>query len=233
MVKAVEQERYTGITNLEVMREAINYNRFLLDLVLKHARREDQIADFGAGAGTFALPMAAAGHSVTCIEPDPTLSTHLAQQGLKVVSNLETLDDNSLDYIYSLNVLEHIADDAAILAVWLKKLRPGGRFLVYVPAFNILYSAMDKKVGHHRRYRLASLLGMLRKIGFQIDEATYVDSLGFPATLVYKILGNQSGNVNPGMLVVYDRFVFPVSRLFDGLLGKFGGKNLYVAGVKA
>jgi SAM-dependent methyltransferase len=223
-----EKQEYTGIDNLEVMREAVNYNRFLVDLVLARTEPGQRIVDFGAGAGTFALPVRAAGHAVACVEPDPTLADHLRKQGFDVHADLANVPDGSLDYLYSLNVLEHIGDDAAIVNLWFRKLRPGGRVLVYVPAFNLLFSTMDAKVGHHRRYRLGPLRRMLQGSGFQVASAAYVDSLGFLATLAYKLVGSKSGDINPRTIGLYDRYIFPVSRVLDLLFGFLGGKNLCV-----
>jgi SAM-dependent methyltransferase len=129
-------------------------------------------------------------------------------------------------------VLEHIADDAAAVAELYRCLRPGGRLLVYVPAFQVLYSQMDTHVGHFRRYRRKPLVELLGSAGFDVRAAYYVDSLGFLATLVYKLVGDRSGRVSPGSVGFYDSFVFPLSRLVDGLtLGSFG-KNLAVVVAK-
>jgi len=219
---------YSGITNLEVMREAKNYNRFLVDLVLRAARPGDVIVDFGAGAGTFALPLAAMGMPVVCVEPAPTLARHLASQGLRVLDHLELIDDASVDYLYTLNVLEHIPDDAATIALWYRKLAPGAGLLVYVPAFDLLFSSMDRKVGHHRRYRLAELRQSLLAARFEIIEGGYVDSLGFFATLVFKAVDDGSGDIGVGALRFYDRVVFPLSRILDRVVGGLFGKNVYV-----
>ena len=73
--------------------------------------------------------------------------------------------------------------DEALRAVY-RCLRPGGRFYLYVPAFPLLFSAMDRKVGHHRRYRLAGLTSQLQRAGFRVLRARYADSLGFFATLL-------------------------------------------------
>ena len=224
--------RYPGIVNLEVMREAENYNRFLVDLVLSNVQPKDRIVDFGAGAGTFAMPLRAAGHDVICIEADSTLVDHLSGHGLTVHDDLDRLEDGSVDYLYSLNVLEHIADDAATVALWHRKLRPGGRLLVYVPAFEMLFSSMDRKVGHHRRYRLGALRAMLVSAGFRITKARYADSLGFLATMLFKLIGDDSGTINPRMLRLYDRAAFPMSRALDSLAGRVGGKNLYIVATK-
>lgn len=222
------QIEYTGRDNLEVMQEAKNYNRFLLDLILSTTRHGDLLADFGAGNGTFALPVLSAGHRVICVETDPVLSSILKERRLDVVSNLDLLEDDSIDYLYSFNVLEHIEDDEAIVRLWLRKLRPGGQLLVYVPAFQTLYTSMDRKVGHVRRYTRRMLCNRLTYAGFKINEARYADSLGVLATLVYKVFDNGKGSVNLGMLKFYDEWIFPVSRVIDNVLHQLGGKNVYV-----
>ena len=44
---------YTGVENLEVMREADNYNRYLQSLVERHAAGAKRVIDFGAGHSVF------------------------------------------------------------------------------------------------------------------------------------------------------------------------------------
>lgn len=226
------QIEYFGRDNLEVMQEAENYNRFLLDLILSSARGDELLVDFGAGSGTFALPVAASGFRVTCVETDPVLSASLVERGLHVVSSLEMLEDESIDYLYSLNVLEHIDDDDAIANLWFRKLRRGGRLFVYVPAFQALYSSMDRKVGHFRRYTKQILTDKLVQAGFEVSEARYADSIGFVATMLYKALDNGKGEVNRKMLKIYDRWIFPISLILDGAAFPFVGKNVYARAVK-
>ncbi|MGI9265209.1 MAG: class I SAM-dependent methyltransferase, partial [Gammaproteobacteria bacterium] len=106
---------YTGIDNLEVMKEAVRYNRYLNELVLDGVSSTDRVADFGAGSGTFAIPLKSRCGEITCIEPDATLRTYLGDLGMSSVASSESLANDGLDYVYSLNVLEHIEDDAAAL----------------------------------------------------------------------------------------------------------------------
>src|SRR5450830_2070230 len=75
---------YSGRDNLDVMLDAKNYNEFLLKLIRLTARKNISIIDFGAGGGTFCLPLVAAGYQVACIETDPVLSQKLTNAGLKV-----------------------------------------------------------------------------------------------------------------------------------------------------
>lgn len=224
---------YTGIDNLEVMKEAVRYNRYLNELVLAGLSSTDRVADFGAGSGTFASPLQGRCREITCIEPDATLRTYLSQQGLSSIDSSKRLVDESIDYVYSLNVLEHIEDDASALAEIHRVLKPGGRLLLYVPAFNLLFSSMDRKVGHFRRYRRGPLVALARQAGFAVEQARYVDSLGFLAALVYRFVANDSGDIDRGSLAFYDRFVFPVSRFLDKFAWPLAGKNLLVTAKKA
>jgi SAM-dependent methyltransferase len=174
---------YTGTDNLEVMKEAVNYNRWLVDLIKRHARHADRILDFGAGVGTFAIALRDDGYAVDCVEPDAAQRAIIAAEGLTAWADIADVADASVDFVYTFNVLEHIDDDLQALRLVASKLRRGGRLLVYVPAFPLLYTSMDRKVGHVRRYRQADLRAKVVACGLDVDETAYVDSIGFVATL--------------------------------------------------
>jgi len=223
--------RYGGRDNLEAMKKATRYNNYLVNLVRRFAAG-DRIVDHGAGAGTIARLVSAGGPKVLCMEPDDELRNELSASGFEVTATLADLQEASVDCVYTLNVLEHIRDDGEAIAGLHRCLKPGGRLLVYVPAFPVLYSQMDKHVGHFRRYRRAPLVKRLTSAGFTVHAARYLDSLGFVATLIYKLIGDSSGCVSPGSVAVYDTVVFPVSRIIDVLtIGSFG-KNLMVVATK-
>jgi SAM-dependent methyltransferase len=220
-----EDRVYTGTDNLEVMTEAVNYNRFLVDLVVASARPGDRIVDMGAGIGTFATEVAARGYSVLCMEPDPGQAATIANGGLAVVTSVDAIEDGSVDYVYSLNVLEHIEHDEAALSSWSRKLKPDGRMLVYVPAFQSIYSSMDEKVGHFRRYTCRELESKATAAGLRCESSRYADCLGYLAALAYKWFGSDRGDIDRKAVVIYDRFVFPLSRVCDVACGHVFGKN--------
>ncbi len=103
---------------------------------------------------------------------------------------------------------------------------PGARLLVYVPAFPVLYTSMDAKVGHVRRYKRDTLARSVTAAGFEIERVEYADSIGFFATLVFRLMDRGTGDINPRMLKLYDRVVFPLSRALDVLTHRWFGKNL-------
>jgi SAM-dependent methyltransferase len=219
---------YSGRDNLVAMREAHRYNAFLADLVTRHAPAGGKWLDFGAGAGQFAIPLKQSGHHVVAVEVDAVLAQGIRSHGIPTFTSLDDVDDSSADFIYTLNVLEHISDDGEALRQLHRKLRPGGKLLVYVPAFQLLYSSMDTRVGHERRYDGATLRHVVQQAGFDAGRAVYADSIGFFASLLYKCLPGRDGTITPGSVALYDRWVFPVSRALDGVLSRWLGKNVYL-----
>jgi SAM-dependent methyltransferase len=222
----MQQEAYTGVDNLEVMQEAVNYNRYLLEMVLRHAPLKGKVLDFGAGSGQFAAPLSARGLDITAVEPDRVLQQRLLARGLRVAGSADELPAASFDYIYTLNVLEHIENDSAALRSLHAKLTTNGKLLIYVPAFQVLYTSMDAKVGHVRRYTRHSLMDRVSGAGFSVERIAYVDAIGYFATLLFKLIGNKEGDVNLAALKLYDRAVFPLSRTIDLLTQRWFGKNL-------
>jgi len=222
----LHDRHYEGIDHLEVMTEARRYNHFLSNMVVAEAGGRGPVVDFGAGTGLLAEMVAATGITVLCIEPDPTLRQRLRAKSLDAYATLDALPAKAVPYAYSFNVLEHIDDDVEACRAIYSILAPGGRFLVYVPAFQVLYSTMDRKVGHVRRYTRQGLVDVLRLAGFIVNRSEYVDSLGFFAALGFKYLGNANGNIKPTSVSWYDRFAFPLSRRGDRLFHRLFGKNV-------
>lgn len=109
-------------------------------------------------------------------------STARARTGLKVTNGyLSDLDhDEFFDLIAAFDVLEHIADEAAVLAQIRARLRACGRLILTVPAHQTLWSPFDVASGHERRYTLKTLSRVLTGSGFEVEYLTYFMSLLFP-----------------------------------------------------
>lgn len=220
---------YQGKDVLDVMLEAKNYNKFLLENILAHIpSKESKILDFGAGNGFFATQIKS--HDLTCLEIDEELAQNCKDSGLCIVNDLNQIEENSIDFIYTLNVLEHIEDDKSSLSALKSKLRQGAKLFIYVPAFQILYSKFDEQVGHFRRYDKKSLTKLLTEIGFEIEHAKYADSIGFLLGLVYKFLPQK---VTKSKIIIFDRILFPIGLILDKLFcSNLFGKNVLIVAKK-
>jgi SAM-dependent methyltransferase len=89
----------------------------------------------------------------------------------------ETLpyEDGSFDLVTALDVVEHLDDDVGGLKEMRRVLKPGGRALLFVPAFMFLWGVQDDVSHHRRRYTLKNLRGMVREAGFEVERATYAN----------------------------------------------------------
>jgi len=223
---------YSGYSLLRLSEKYLhNYNRSIADRFVKHISVGYDVLDFGAGIGTLSSLVREKAVAPLCLEIDPGQAEILRRRGFTVVTSLDDIADSSLDVIYSSNVLEHIEDDASTLACLYQKLRTGGKLCLYVPAFDCLYSSMDKTVGHFRRYTKATLREKLKAAGFKTLTSSYADSLGFVTTVIFKLLKFKDG-VNPTTLVIFDRYIFLFTQAIERVFDLPFGKNVYTISEK-
>jgi SAM-dependent methyltransferase len=219
--------QYSGVDVLEALERAHNYNDYLTRLICESTESKD-LADFGAGIGTFSKRLRAAGYHVQCVEPDSLQREKLEEQGFDTCPSIASVPDDSLSFIFSLNVFEHIEHDTDAIREVRQKLKPGGALLIYVPAFECLWTNLDEKLCHHRRYTKKTLRRLVEQEGFTIEHVRYADCLGFIAALVFRVLNRSASTVTATAISFYDRWIFPPSRVLDKLFGRWFGKNVYV-----
>jgi SAM-dependent methyltransferase len=227
----VDQQEGLANYNRSIVKEFLKYFGFSTEINQIPPGNDFEYCDYGAGTGSLALIFQSIlGKSPQCVEIDQILIGKLKILGY---TTLLTLNDSStkFDAIYSSNVLEHIEDDNSALVQIRQNLKSGGKIALYVPALPILFSDLDRKAGHFRRYRKRDLIRKVEEAGFKVENCFYNDSIGVAASLAIKLFGyrNFSGLGNSRSLLFYDQVVFPLSKLFDRLgLKLVIGKNLYL-----
>lgn len=102
------------------------------------------------------------------------------------------LRERSIDSLVLLNVLEHIEDDVMAIQKAFSILAPGGVVIIEVPAAPFLYDSYDAELHHFRRYSMRDLSSKLIRSGFQIERASHLGFLLFPAFLIAKLAGKCS-----------------------------------------
>ena len=127
---------------------------------------------------------------------------------------------NPPDSIVCLNVLEHIEQESIALANMVATLKPGGRLVILVPAFMLLYCKMDENLGHFRRYRLSELETKMAAAGLKIQKSFYFNPVGAVGWFVAgRIL--RAKQIKPGHLWL-QKLLLPLSTLIDRMGFPFG-----------
>lgn len=95
----------------------------------------------------------------------------------------------SLAAIVSADVLCHGAvDQQAALAEMARCLKPGGRLVLNLPAYQWLLSAHDRRVNNTRRYVRDQVATLLRAAGLTIRRLTHWNAVLFPAMVLQRKL---------------------------------------------
>ena len=229
---------YSGISELaDAEQGLLNYYSNIIDLVARSfpsnntSISETSVLEFGAGTGFLSgLLQEKFNVKADCLEIDPTLIEILHQKGFNTYSKLTEID-KKYDLIFTSNVLEHIEDDRKSLRDIRAIMQVGGKLAIYVPALPFLFSDMDAQVGHYRRYKRKELIEKVQESGFTVEKCYWNDCIGVAAWFSLKILGYK-GKVGIGSkksLVIYDKFVYPISKILDKLFfKKIIGKNLFL-----
>lgn len=156
-----------------------------------HLPAHASVLEIGCGTGAN-LQMLSQHGRLSAMEYDPTARQLADALGICPVQAGGLPDDlpyaaQSFDLVCMLDVLEHIEDDQAALASVLRLLKPGGRLLLTVPAYQWLWSGHDTDHAHFRRYTVGGLRRVARRAGWVVDRAAYFNTLLFPAVAAVRL----------------------------------------------
>lgn len=221
---------------LESLTSAVNYHRWVEDLAAPHLG-EDPL-EVGSGLGDYAQAWVDRGQPrVTVSDADPSRLTHLRSRfpagGPVVVRELDVMSGEAGSYsaVVAINVLEHLSDDVAALRAMAGRVRPGGKVVIFVPAFPFAMSRFDRTVGHFRRYRRHTLVAAFTAAGLEVEQVRYVNAPG----LLAWFLGMRLLRMTPqdGATVrLWDRFVIPLARAAEARRQPPFGQSVFAVGVK-
>ncbi|MBI1774558.1 MAG: class I SAM-dependent methyltransferase [Proteobacteria bacterium] len=193
-----------------------------------------------AGCGTGGLLRQLAGRTAYGLDIEPIAASLASAKAQKpvCVGSVDRLPfaAESFAAIVSADVLAHdrVAEDEAVAEAH-RCLRPGGIYVVNLPAYAWLGSEHDRRVQQSRRYTRSRAAGLLRRAGFARVETTYWNMILFPLMVLRRLLFPGGGDVRAYPAVLEACFRGAV--LFEnwlirlGLVLPFGGSVLAV-GVK-
>lgn len=222
-MEAVQQRHWWYAARREILFALIK------KMKLPHA---PAILEIGCGTGANLQILSQHG-ALSAMEYDETAKRIANELGIcRVLAgclpNSVPYEDASFDLICLLDVLEHIEDDQAALARVLRLLKPGGLLLVTVPAYQWLWSEHDVAHGHYRRYTTRDLRQKAIDASFNVEYATYFNTLLFPIVVSVRMIGKlfhrreMTGTALPGRWINWIlKKTFSSERFFIASYGRF------------
>ena len=171
----------------------------LAALIRRVARppKDARLLEIGCGTG-HNLPMLAQFGEVDALELDED-ARGLAEKrlGREVMSaplpELAGVPDRRYDLVGAFDVIEHIDDDCAAVASIASKLKPGGKFVMTVPAHPWMWSAHDVVNHHKRRYSKSALKQLIHDSPLRLEAVGFFNSLLFPAAVAERLSSKLQG----------------------------------------
>lgn len=230
---------YVG-EELGLFEYAQNWKHYFASRLKPYFRGE--VCEVGAGTGTTTKVLCdGTSQRWVGLEPDPALVDQFKQRieseplpmpvDIRVATLSDVPENEVFDTIIYIDVLEHIEDDRGELENAAGHLKPQGRIVVLCPAHPWLYSPFDEALLHYRRYNRR----MYREVTphkLRLDECYYLDAVGLLASSGNRFFLSQS-KPTVRQIKTWDRYMVPVSRVIDPLIGRNLGKTVVGVWVKA
>ena len=165
-------------------------NRILAWAVGRYVGDRGAFLEVGCGTGFVLQGLKQAHPDLQCT------GTELFPEGLAIaarrIKDVEFLQMDAgaipfvdhFDALGAFDVLEHIAEDEAVLAQFQQALRPGGWLLLTVPQHDWLWSRNDDHARHQRRYSRTLLEEKVKRSGFTVVRATSFVSFLLPLLIL-------------------------------------------------
>jgi len=176
--------------------------RNTITTLLNDISRDSKILDIGCSSGVLLSELSTNGfalknlYGIDISEKAVKAVKHLVSCNAFVMDaqNLE-FPENYFDIIIASDCLEHLKNDQAALDNWYKILKQEGKLIVFVPAFNLLWSYHDEINHHFRRYTNKELKEKLENANFFIHKSGYWNFLLFFPAFVLRLINKLLSNV--------------------------------------
>jgi glycosyltransferase involved in cell wall biosynthesis len=214
-----EPPTYKTLRRLDSLKR---YNKWIWERVQPYVGQ--RVLEVGAGSGTMTRFLYGRELIVVTDKETPYLdrlrNAFRRRPGIEVercdLDSESALDLSRYDFdtVTCINVLEHTDDDVAALRRAHQLLVPGGRVIVFVPAGRTLYGALDRGVGHQRRYDKGELVEKLTAAGFAVEEVSFQNRAAKLAWWLNSRVMRRSA-LPAAQSKIFDRLV-PLFRALEG-----------------
>jgi SAM-dependent methyltransferase len=174
--------------------------RLFLRRLLPAAQRGQRALDIGCGTGGLLPQLTATNYETNGIDlSDIALgfAKQRATGGLAQASaNQLPFRSAAFDLVTCVDVLEiAAAQPSQLVAEALRVLKPGGRGLFVMPAYQWLLSEHDRAINSVRRYNLKQMRALFSAPGVEIWRSTYLFFFSFPLIAIHKLLNRPKDSL--------------------------------------
>lgn len=160
----------------------------------RHVGRGHGLSILDAGCGTGACMQYLAPYgTVAGIDLASEAVDFCRQRGLERLARASIVElpfaDAAFDLVTSFDVMSACTPDLADTALreFARVLRPGGRLLLRLPAYQWLYGRHDELVHTRHRFSRGEIARRLRQHGFAVEHTSYANCLLFPLAALKRL----------------------------------------------
>ncbi len=204
--------KYKGISTLEVLEDAVNYNKWIASEIKPYITFPT--LEIGSGTGNLSHYLID-NNKISLSDNDKGLVEHLKKR-FKSNKNIEVLlfdvtkkmkTSSKYNSVFAINVLEHIKDDREALKNIHKLLSSHGCLVLLVPAKKFAYTQLDASLGHFRRYEKEDLVSKLEMAGFDIDKIYFFNIIGLVSWKMRAFVEKDSTSLKSYQVKIFDKVV--------------------------
>jgi SAM-dependent methyltransferase len=155
-----------------------------------------QILDAGCGVGGGMSGFLADYGAVVGFDISPIALKFCREKNIQPIARASVeqipFATQTFDLVTSFDVLYErgVKSDAAALAEFARVLKPGGRLLLRLPAYDWLRGQHDQVIHTARRYTTRKVEVLLNQAGLNVVHLTYANTFLFPLALAKRLLEN-------------------------------------------
>ena len=163
-----------------------------------------KIADVGCAGGAFLDQVAGPATEVVAIEPGSAYHDALRERGFTVypLASEASAHAGSLDWAFSFDVIEHVADPKRFLADIATLLKPEGRLLLSTPnrddglleLAGEAYRRFFYRVHHRWYFDAGALAAVAERAGLEVERVDYVQRYGLSNAVTWMREARPSGD---------------------------------------
>lgn len=233
-MKHEEIDKY-GISTLEAISQAHAFNEWMYDTIAPFC--SGKIIELGSGIGNISTFFIRDKKDIVLSDLRDNYRQYLMDKFHLPEPNVRSVDmvhDNfekeyvdllgQFDTVFALNVVEHIEDHHLAMRNAAKLLKKDGNLIILVPAYQWLYNAFDRELGHYIRFTKKTL-SLFIPNNVELVKMRYFNFAGIPGWFVSGSILKKK-EISPNAMRLFNR-ALPIVKLTDLILFKKVGLSVW------